>query len=58
MCWRGNDLIIGETFGGSIKLAIEGDALARFALFSGDDCVDPNGLSCFGASIVDDRMGS
>ena len=51
-------MIIGETFGGSIKLAIEGDALARFALFSGDDCVDPNGLSCFGASMVDDRMGS
>ena len=41
-----------------MRLAIEGDALARLPLFSGDECDDPNGLSCFDASNVEDRMGS
>jgi len=49
----------GEVFGGSIRLEIEGDALARFALFMGDDCGALNGLvNCLGASTVDDLMAS
>jgi hypothetical protein len=46
--------------GGSIRLDIDGDALARFALFSGEDCGGLKGfVNCLGAaSIVDDRTGS
>lgn len=54
-----NGYVTGEAFGGSIKLEMEGDALARFADFMGDECGALNGLvNCLGASTVDDRMGS
>lgn len=46
--------------GGSIKLAIEGDALARFADLGGvDACGGPKGLwETLGGSIVEERTGS
>ena len=53
-----NEYFGWEVFGGSIRLEMEGDALARFALFNGDDCGGLKGLAgCLG-STVDDRMGS
>lgn len=54
-----NGYVTGAVFGGSIKLEMEGDALARFADFIGDDCGALNGLvNCLGASTVDERIGS
>lgn len=46
--------------GGSIKLAIEGDALALFASFNGEVVVIDGLAGCdgLGASTVDDRIGS
>ena len=54
-----NGYVTGRAFGGSIRLDIDGDSLARLVLFKGDDCCGPKGLvNGFGASNVDDRIGS
>ena len=51
--------VTGGAFGGSIKLDIDGDSLARLVLFMGDDCCGPNGfVNCLGTSKVDERIGS
>ena len=57
---KGYDCGVGA-FGGSIKLEMDGEALARFALFKGDNWGVLNVLEVmvmFDVSSVADRIGS